>query len=530
MVVANRRTGLLVPALGLLTACGGGSASKTVTVTPAATNLLTCTQQAFTAQIDGRAATAVQWSVSGGGSVDGNGLYTAPLQVPNPAQLSVNATAEGAHGAGMVTLFTALPQPAVSPGMAADDWLFHHQMAASGKRVYATLVTIDKSAAYRYALWVATSDDGGATFGAPVEASDVADPEVALQAPAIAVDAGDANTVYVSYTIDAGAIQHTSDAAAPMSGQTLALAVSTDGGKTFVNHVLESAVSGWQEYADVASPAPGVVVVEAPTALQPAYLRTYVDTARGAGFTPVGSGYAVSGAHDVAAAPNGAPFGPLKSDGGSAGGESPRVFGDGKGKTCVTYVGGYDANQGDSRLRVAVQCSTDMGATFSSPVDIDYEASGYELHHPVGVFSPSGELTIAYWSQNGGTGAVHLATSHDGGASFGAPVTVPTYEVPTSVGLPSLPQYPAIAWDGGTLWLSYLVSDGNGNHRLVVDKSCDGGTTWSGAQLLNGAEPTIADDYQWPGLVLANGKPLLFARKGSAGADNLPYQVLELVP
>jgi hypothetical protein len=171
-----------------------------------------------------------------------------------------------------------------------------------------------------------------------------------------------------------------------------------------------------------------------------------------------------------------------------------------------------------------------MGATFGAPVDLDVESATHELHHPVGAFSPSGDLAVAWWTQNSDVGTIQLAKSKDGGATFAPAISVPVYTVPASTGLGSLPQYPAIAWDGGTLWMAYLVSDGNGPKRLVVDKSCDGGTTWSGAQLLNGPEPTITDDYQWPGLAATSGGPILFARKGSTGSDDLPCQVIRLLP
>jgi len=74
------------------------------------------------------------------------------------------------------------------------------------------------------------------------------------------------------------------------------------------------------------------------------------------------------------------------------------------------------------------------------------------------------------------------------------------------------------------------VGDGLGANRLVVDKSCDAGATWSGAQLLNGPEPDIQDDDGWPGLVVIDGKPHVFSAKHVSGAYNDGYQLIRLVP
>lgn len=41
----------------------------------------------------------------------------------------------------------------------------------------------------------------------------------------------------------------------------------------------------------------------------------------------------------------------------------------------------------------------------------------------------------------------------------------------------------------GILWIAYRAYDGSSNDRIVVDKSCDGGKTWSGAVLVNAPEP-----------------------------------------
>ena len=66
-----------------------------VTVSPSTATLQTNASRRFTAAVTGTTSTGVTWSVPGGaqnGTIDANGLYTAPTVVPNPATISVLAT------------------------------------------------------------------------------------------------------------------------------------------------------------------------------------------------------------------------------------------------------------------------------------------------------------------------------------------------------------------------------------------------------------------------------------------------------
>jgi hypothetical protein len=123
--------GLFVPLalLGVLVACGGGGSSGppppppiSVTASPSTTvNLyaneagnawpVNLTQQQFTAVVSNSTNQSVTWAVTGGagnGSIDSNGLYTAPPAVPNPAAVTVTATAAagGTNGTGRLTILT----------------------------------------------------------------------------------------------------------------------------------------------------------------------------------------------------------------------------------------------------------------------------------------------------------------------------------------------------------------------------------------------------------------------------------------
>ncbi len=70
-----------------------------VTVAPASTSVVTGATQQLNASVVGTSNTGVTWTVQGAGcsamacgTVDGNGLYTAPSAVPSPAAVTVTAT------------------------------------------------------------------------------------------------------------------------------------------------------------------------------------------------------------------------------------------------------------------------------------------------------------------------------------------------------------------------------------------------------------------------------------------------------
>ncbi len=70
-----------------------------VVVSPTSAQLVTGAKQQFSATVSGPKNSAVKWSVGGSGcaasacgSISTDGLYTAPLSVPNPAAVIVTAT------------------------------------------------------------------------------------------------------------------------------------------------------------------------------------------------------------------------------------------------------------------------------------------------------------------------------------------------------------------------------------------------------------------------------------------------------
>lgn len=89
----------------MLSGCGGSSASSppppviTVSVSPGSVQLIASATQQFTATVTGTTSTAVAWSLSGCtgsacGTVNTNGLYTAPPPIPSADDVTVTATSQ----------------------------------------------------------------------------------------------------------------------------------------------------------------------------------------------------------------------------------------------------------------------------------------------------------------------------------------------------------------------------------------------------------------------------------------------------
>jgi hypothetical protein len=122
---------------------------------------------------------------------------------------------------------------------------------------------------------------------------------------------------------------------------------------------------------------------------------------------------------------------------------------------------------------VYIQCSNDAGKTYTQPLALD--ANLGNANQPNGAFGPAGLAAVVWTHAVAGVQQLALTVSTNGGATFGAPIQVPTAVPPFS---------PSVYIDAdGIIWISYLGDDGTGAY-LYVDKSCDGGATFSGAVLL----------------------------------------------
>ncbi len=112
----------------VLTSCGGGASTGggggppavTVNVSPRTASKFPTEQQPFSAAVSGTSNTVVTWQVNGvtggnasAGTIDANGLYTAPAVVPSPNNpVMVTAVSQAdvtKSGAATVTLKAPTP-------------------------------------------------------------------------------------------------------------------------------------------------------------------------------------------------------------------------------------------------------------------------------------------------------------------------------------------------------------------------------------------------------------------------------------
>jgi len=110
--------------LSLFAACGGIGGgggheppSVTVTVSPRGASVyanepgnswpISATQYQFTAVVNNGSSQTVTWAVTGGdsnGTINSNGLYSAPTVPPSPASVTVTATSAEATSPGTATV------------------------------------------------------------------------------------------------------------------------------------------------------------------------------------------------------------------------------------------------------------------------------------------------------------------------------------------------------------------------------------------------------------------------------------------
>ena len=102
----------------------------TVSVAPASAGVPISTTKQFSATVSGSANASVTWSINGAiggnatvGTISAAGLYTAPAAIPNPANVTVQATSAanpGSVGAATVTV-QPTPPPAVTVSVAPSN-------------------------------------------------------------------------------------------------------------------------------------------------------------------------------------------------------------------------------------------------------------------------------------------------------------------------------------------------------------------------------------------------------------------------
>jgi hypothetical protein len=505
-----------------------GPVAVTVTVTPTPINVLTCSTTPFTATLTGTTETAVDWSITpatGAGTIGIEGDYSAPTTAPTAPNNSVTVTAltEGNPSQGNTTppfiVATAFPgAPIPVPGSTGvgeigdpSIGVYQHLAAASGNRVYATWVDNPAPPATEIKQMVARSDDGGATWTTPVPAIDATilggstTNDGSMDCPAIAVDPGNPDVVYTTATADLG--NSLGASAGDPTGPAVVFSVSVDGGKTFTPTVLSTAFAAFDPCQDIASPAPNTVVVTVPgtgcNQLTTTAMDIYVwsDANRGAGFAS-GSldskqafwASGLTGALDVLRGDPSCSTDLIAYDNGGDNDsaqaiESPRMFVDGHGRLCLVYAA---TSQTGAIENSYVQCSADAGHSFTQPSELDPALA--TDNQPSGTFGPGNAAAIAWTTNVAGADqqTLYIALSNDGGATFGAPIVVPTLAKPFS---------PSILYDAsGVIWIAYRIDGGS---ALVVDKSCDEGLTFSGPV----SASVAADDSLMGPSLLDTGAP-----------------------
>jgi hypothetical protein len=536
----------LLPAVGasviaIATACSNGGDQITVTIAPAPANVLTCSTTKFTATVTGTTDLAVDYSVtpaSGAGTVDIQGDYTSPNVTPAAPNNSVTVTASRSANPSQFattppfTLATAFPSAAAPITGSTGDLevgnpaigVYQHAAASSGSRVYATWSV--NSSPTEVKMMIARSDDGGATWSAGVPAIDATISDTnggEVDCPAVAVDPGNPNIVYATGMVQGNnSITHgigdlTNDPA-------FVLAISTDGGVTFSNTVLTTAYAAIAACQDVSSPAPNTVVVNAPSGDQCGTypdIVVWTDTAGGAAFKTGafdGNGYywadgistslyvlrgTTDCLTDLSAEAN------ASQDASGHVIESPRMFTDGAGHLCLTYAGEPQVNP--TTEDVYIQCSNDAGKTYTQPLQLDANLGA--ANQPSGAFGPGGLAAVAWThATNSSDQVLYLVVSTDGATTFGAPILVPTADLPYS---------PSVHIDaGGVIWISYMMWNPAGQPILYVDKSCDHGATFSGAVEL---AQTASSGVLGPSLLGTGAAAPIVV--GAAGTTHVAYSL-----
>lgn len=436
-----------------------------LSIAPDPIGVATCRSQPFTATTD--ATDPVMWSVAGGGTIEQTGLYHAPIAVPDPAAATVTAQVDGLSDTAAVTLATAFPEAARDIATATSGASHVHGFAAKGSRAYALVESDGQGGAATLAI--ARSDDGGQTWK----------PAVALagsggnRVTSVAIDAGDPDTVYV---VTKG------EADAPVEG-LVELGVSIDAGATFTWHALYQGGTSEAPNPDVISPAAGIVVasatgvwIDAGNSDEGGNLMIWQSDAKGA---HLGALAAFDNGYNAQKAPGtvfhlGAGHAVAVTDD-----SSQQLATNGAGRVCLTAT---DATFTDKALTLT--CSTDSGATWSPPSTIVAGPVDSTNRNRIAM-GHDGKLLVATWnayvSSVDSIGSQQFRVSTDGGATWGAIHVLP--DDATLGPLATLDAETFIDKDD-VIWFSRTLDF----QHVQFDKTCDLGTTLSGAIVLDVAQ------------------------------------------
>ncbi len=458
-------------------------------INPIGGNALTCSQVVFNAV----GPKGGMWSVTpatGAGTVDAStmdrmGVYDAPTSVPvgpgtSPTTAMMTYSAMSEKVSATMTVATAFPGTSTPLPFAGDmnaptTSPFEKRFSANGKDVYAAFIDANGSQTA-----VFHSTDGGLTFPGP---------SVVAHMPAVssATVVADAVTPGVAYLVYYSEHEETNDI-----GGTMRVAVSTDFGSTFPNEFVAFDTSSPGQNPglrpDIVSSSMGhVIVAEMQARGTGSWIQTFTSGAQAANLgvkgTPGKYVNEPSGSPYLAATDtNAAAVIPCSIEG--HGGQSgARIFSNGKGAACITYLVDAPDLPGPNCAALAgvyVQCSMDDGAMWTAPKQWaePVNTTSSDKNYPTGSMSPSGKIAITWVDATSGNDEVMVAFST---AADPTTFTIKTYPKQSRIdaegSMAAFTNQPAVAWQGDNiLWLAQTVD----KPILLVDKTCDDGATWSG--------------------------------------------------
>jgi len=297
-------------------------------------------------------------------------------------------------------------------------------------------------------VFFSRSSDGGQTFSAPTDVSNVPTTDRSFQ---IAVDAS--GNIYIAWF--------------DFNANCVSSIRSTDGGASFSNPVTIST-----------SPGPPSLTIDPfgnlllcwTASAPPRSIFCSQSADGGATFSP-----------------------PVKAADLNRGFLPPLVAVDGSGNINLAWTDQFPIPNSDFSFFSVVffSRSSDGGATFSPPQDL----SG-NLNFPPSLnmaVDPSGNINIVWESLPHGN--VFLARSNDGGATFSNTQVTPYVHTGSS----PTPEAPSMAIDSGGNINVVWMDNSPGNYAIFFSHSTDGGASFSAAQNLSGSvsgsrSPQIAVD------------------------------------
>jgi hypothetical protein len=192
----------------------------------------------------------------------------------------------------------------------------------------------------------------------------------------------------------------------------------------------------------------------------------------------------------------------------------------------------YEAARLEGFAQVELARSRDGGATFGPPVLLDPDASGAGDREPSIVAGKSGRLVVSFqrYDDSEQSASVAVVTSNDRGATFSAPVAVSPPEHNAAGSRAALALDGAdrlfVGWVDGS---GVDLEAGGGTARVVVASSRNGGRTFGRAQTVaqtpSGCGPNDDCGNRYPAVSLAAPSPGHVVAAWSAGAFPDPARI-----